>query len=71
MGWEVEERQPLPPPLVPDGVRTDALANLAFIRKPPEASYDSWLQHWQGPHTQVAIETQATFGYVQNRWSGR
>jgi hypothetical protein len=67
IGWEVEERMPLPPPPVPDGVRTDALANLAFIRKPREMSYDSWLQHWHGPHTQVAMQTQATFGYVQNR----
>ena len=67
VGWEVEERKPLAPPPVPDGVRSDALANLAFIRKPSEASYDSWLQHWHGPHTQIAMETQATFGYVQNR----
>jgi EthD domain len=67
VGWEVEERTPLPPPPVPDGVRADALANLAFIRKPPETSYDDWLQHWHGPHTQVAMQTQATFGYVQNR----
>ena len=67
VGWEVEERKPLPPPPVPDGVRADALANLAFIRKPWEASYDSWVQHWHGPHTQVAMQTQATFGYVQNR----
>ena len=67
VGWEVEERKPLPPPPVPDGVRADALANLAFIRKPPEASYGAWLQHWHGPHTEVAIQTQATFGYVQNR----
>jgi hypothetical protein len=52
---------------VPDGVRADALANLAFIRKPREMSYDSWLQHWHGPHTEVAMHTQATFGYVQNR----
>ena len=67
VGWEVEAREPLPPPPVPDGVRTDALANLAFIRKPREAPYDSWLRHWRGPHTQVAMQTQATFGYVQNR----
>jgi len=67
VGWEVEVRQPLPPPPVPDGVRTDALANLAFIRKPREMSYDSWLRHWHGPHTQVAMQTQSTFGYVQNR----
>jgi hypothetical protein len=67
VGWEVDERKPMPPPPVPDGVRTDALANLAFIRKPREAPYDSWLRHWHGPHTQVAMQTQATFGYVQNR----
>ena len=67
VGWEVEERKPLPPPQVQDGARADALANLAFIRKPSEVPYDSWLQHWHGPHTQVAIQTQATFGYVQNR----
>jgi hypothetical protein len=67
VGWEVDVRQPLPPPLVPDGVRADALANLAFIRRPRELSYDAWLRHWHGPHTQVAIQTQATFGYVQNR----
>ena len=67
VGWEVEERKPLPPPPVPEGVRADALANLAFIRKPSDASYDAWLQHWHGPHTRVAIQTQATFGYVQNR----
>lgn len=67
VGWEVDVRQPLPPPPVPDGVRADALANLAFIRKPPDMDYDVWLRHWHGPHTQVAIATQATFGYVQNR----
>ena len=26
-----------------------------------------WLHLWQGLHTSVAIETQATFGYIQNR----
>jgi hypothetical protein len=67
VGWEVEVRTPLPPPPVLDGVRTDALANLAFIRRPEEVPYDSWLEHWHGPHTEVALETQATFGYVQNR----
>ena len=66
-GWEVEERQPLVPPEVADGQRMDALAQVAFLRKPAEMPYDEWLAHWQGPHTQVAIETQATFGYVQNR----
>jgi hypothetical protein len=30
-------------------------------------AYDDWRAHWQGSHTQIAIDTQATFGYVQNR----
>jgi hypothetical protein len=65
--WEVEERTPLTPPEVPDGARADTLAQVAFLRRPTELAYDEWLAHWHGPHTQIAIETQATFGYVQNR----
>jgi hypothetical protein len=66
-GWQVEERRPLVPPDVPDGHRTDALAQVAFLRRPSALPYDDWLAHWHGPHTRTAIETQATFGYVQNR----
>ena len=65
--WEVEERTPLVPPDSPDGHRADALAQVALLRRPPELAYDDWLAHWHGPHTEIAIETQATFGYVQNR----
>jgi hypothetical protein len=65
-GWQVDERVPTPPPEVPDGERADALANLAFIRRPAGLDHAAWLAHWHGPHTTVAIETQATFGYVQN-----
>ena len=66
-GWEVEERVPLEPPAVPDGQRTDGLAQVALLRVPAGLAYDEWRAHWQGPHTQIAIDTQATFGYVQNR----
>ncbi len=65
--WEVEERTPLAPPVVPDGRRADTLAQVAFLRRPADLPYDDWLAHWQGPHTRIAIETQATSGYVQNR----
>jgi hypothetical protein len=65
--WEVEERVPLTPPDQPDGERADALAQVAFLRRPPDLPYDDWLAHWHGPHTQIAVETQGTFGYVQNR----
>jgi hypothetical protein len=65
-GWEVEERLPIEPPAVPDGVRAEALANLAFLRRPASMSPDEWRSDWLGRHTTVAIETQGTFGYLQN-----
>jgi hypothetical protein len=65
--WRVEERVPLAAPEQPDGARVDALAQVAFLRRPAELAYDDWLSHWHGPHTRIALATQATFGYVQNR----
>ena len=64
--WLVDERTPLVPPVVPDGERADALANLAFLRRPETMSHADWLADWLDRHTQVAIDTQGTFGYVQN-----
>lgn len=64
--WLVSEREPLAPPVVPDGVRADALANVAFLRRPAALSAEAWLADWLDRHTQVAIDTQGTFGYVQN-----
>jgi len=66
-GWEVEERMPLVPPHTENGVRSPALAQIGFLRIPADLDPGEWLQRWQGQHTSVAIETQATFGYVQNR----
>jgi hypothetical protein len=65
--WEVDERVPLQAPAVGDGERVEGLAQVAFLRRPGELAYAEWLAHWHGPHTVVAMETQATFGYVQNR----
>jgi hypothetical protein len=65
-GWIVEEREPLTTARPPDGTRYDALANIALLRIPKELSRAEWLHNWQDRHTTVAIETQATFGYVQN-----
>ena len=65
-GYEVEERRPLDPPELEDGSRAEALANVAILRRPDDLPREEWLARWLGPHTQVAIETQATFGYLQN-----
>lgn len=66
-GWEVEETVRLDPPSVENGVRTTALAQIGFLRIPAGLDPADWLEIWQGQHTSVAIDTQDTFGYVQNR----
>ncbi len=66
-GWEVEERTPLAPPPTGQGERTPGLAQIAFLRIPAELDEAEWRHRWQDLHTTVAIETQATFGYTQNR----
>ncbi|MCW2842786.1 MAG: hypothetical protein JWN22_702 [Nocardioides sp.] len=65
-GWRVDERRPLDPPETYDGSRADTLANVAILRRPEELPREDWLAWWLGPHTQIAMETQATFGYLQN-----
>ncbi|MEE4021594.1 hypothetical protein V1Y59_00780 [Gordonia sp. PKS22-38] len=64
--WSVTERLPLTYATPGDGSRVDALANVAFLRRPGDLAQAEWLRRWLEEHTQVAIETQATFGYVQN-----
>ena len=66
VGWEVTERRPLEPPPVPDGEQADAMANVAFLRRPDSIERAEWLTRWLDDHTPIAIATQATFGYVQN-----
>lgn len=65
-GWVVEERRPLDPPETADGSRADTLANMAVLRRPESLEREEWLHRWLVDHTPIAIETQATFGYVQN-----
>ncbi len=62
----VTESVPLPPPSTVPGGRTDGLANVALLRRPADLDEATWLARWHIDHTPVAIETQATFGYVQN-----
>ncbi len=63
--WTVTRREPLNPTL-PSQSRVDALSNIAFLRKPDDLAYDEWRRLWLDEHTQVAIDTQSTFGYYQN-----
>lgn len=64
--WSVTERAPLDPELPSDGSRVDALSNIAFLRRPAGLVHNEWRRRWLDEHTQVAIDTQATFGYYQN-----
>ena len=52
----------------PDPVagRTPGFCQVVFMRRPDHLSVEQWLDLWQGQHTAVAIETQATFAYRQN-----
>lgn len=65
-GYLVTESTPLLPPVTEPGSRTTGLANVALLRRPPELDEATWRHRWQIDHTPVAIETQATFGYIQN-----
>ncbi|BBX70111.1 hypothetical protein [Mycolicibacterium psychrotolerans] len=62
----VTESVPLVPPPTEVGARTPGLANIALLRRPADLDQATWLTRWHRDHTQVAIDTQATFGYIQN-----
>ena len=64
----VTESVPLPNTrfVAAPGQRTEGLAQMAFLARPAGLTYDEWLDRWLNGHTRVAIETQDTFGYVQN-----
>lgn len=62
----VTESVPMAPPRTEPGERTPGLANMALLRRPDDLDEQTWLRRWHLDHTQVAIDTQSTFGYVQN-----
>lgn len=65
----VAEAEPLtnqsahPTPL---GERMYGMCHVVFMSPPETMAYDDWLAVWKDSHTQVAIDTQSTFGYRQN-----
>jgi len=48
------------------GGRTEGMAQVAFLRRRPDLDHAGYLDLWLRRHTPLAIDTQATFGYVQN-----
>lgn len=67
-GWVVAESTIIANTAHPaaPGERTPGWAQMAFLTLPEHLSHGEWLALWQDSHTQVAIETQANFEYVQN-----
>jgi hypothetical protein len=48
------------------GERTWGFSQSTFLGRPPRLRHDEWREIWQTTHTEVAIETQANFEYVQH-----
>ena len=67
-GWVVAESTIIANTIHPPvrGERTFGWAQMAFLTLPERLAHGEWLALWQDSHTQVAIETQANFEYVQN-----
>jgi len=67
-GYSVVESKPLvnTQRSAQPGQRLDALSQIVFLEKPEAMEHQAWLADWLNRHTRVAIDTQSTFGYVQN-----
>jgi len=66
-GYLVTESEPIVPAEPPEvGARMEGFAQMVLLRRPAHLERSAWLEAWQGGHTQVAIDTQSTFRYVQN-----
>ena len=48
------------------GERVYGMCHVVFMDPPAELDREEWLAIWKDSHTQVAIDTQSTFGYRQN-----
>lgn len=66
--WLVSESAVLPnrAGAGPLGQRLRAYNHIAVISIPPRLTWRAWQDIWQNHHTQVAVETQSNFEYLQN-----
>ena len=69
----VTESRPIPNTLhrPKPGQRTGGFSQVVFLKRPPRLTYEAWLDNWLRLHTNVGIETQRNFEYVQNVIVGR
>ncbi len=51
---------------VPPGEPTPGMHQVVFLMKKDDLDYNEYLRLWQESHTQVGIDTQSTFHYIQN-----
>ena len=65
VAYLVTESAPLPGD--PVGGRRPGYTQVSFLQRPARLDEPAWLAHWHDHHTQVAIDTQATSRYIQNR----
>lgn len=54
------------PPAPTDGCRCTGFTQIVALTVPTELTWGDWRRRWQGGHTQVAVDTQSSFRYVQN-----
>ena len=66
--YQVREAEPIKNTVHPalSGERVYGLCQVVFLVRPDRLTHSQWLAIWQGSHTQIAIDTQSTFGYRQN-----
>ena len=60
------DRLPIDDASVSVGKKMDGMNQIVLLQKPDKLTYEEWLTIWQDSHTQVAIDTQSTYGYKQN-----
>jgi hypothetical protein len=67
--WLVTESEIIPNQLYParEGERTAGWSQVCFLQRPAHLTFEQWRDAWQGLHTQVAIDAQSNFEYIQNK----
>ena len=60
------DRLPLDLSGLPAGHKTDGMNEIVALQVPDWLARDEWIRIWHESHTQIAIDTQSTYGYRQN-----